>query len=63
MRSIGGIDALTKAIETISNEMNYNGERVNVLLQSSSQISTIIQLIENIADHTNLLALCLLFNV
>ncbi len=57
MRSMEGIDVLSKTIDTISKEVVYNGERVNVLLTSSSQISTIIQLIESIADNTNLLAL------
>lgn len=57
MRSMQGIDVLSNTIDTISKEVVYNGERVNVLLTSSTQISTIIQLIESIADNTNLLAL------
>ena len=57
LRSMEGIETLSKTIETISKEVIYNGDRVNVLLESSSQISVIIQLIEGIANNTNLLAL------
>ena len=55
--SITGIDTLSAAIDNISREVTYNGERVNVLLESSAQISEIIHLIKGIADNTNLLAL------
>lgn len=55
--SIQGIDALAKAIDNISNEVEHNGERVNVLMDNSAQISDIISLIRGIADSTNLLAL------
>lgn len=55
--SITGIDTLSAAIDNISREVAYNGERVNVLLESSAQISEIIHLIKGIADNTNLLAL------
>ena len=55
--SITGIDTLSTAIDNISREVSYNGERVNVLLESSAQISEIIHLIKGIADNTNLLAL------
>ena len=55
--SLKGIDTLATAMDNISNEVVYNGERVNVLLESSSKISEIIQMIRNIADNTNLLAL------
>lgn len=57
MRSIDGIDLLSRTIDTISGEVLQNSGRVNVLLDSSKQISSIIQMIESIADHTNLLAL------
>lgn len=57
LRSIDGIRVLAGTIETIAQEVHYNGERVNVLLDSSTQISEIIQLIDSIADNTNLLAL------
>jgi methyl-accepting chemotaxis protein len=56
-KSMNGLEILSTTIETISSEVFTNGERVDKLLESSTQISTIIQLIENIADHTNLLAL------
>lgn len=56
-RSIEGINLLSKTIDTIAKEVEYNGERVNVLLDSSTQISEITQLIDSIADNTNLLAL------
>ncbi|MGM9943443.1 MAG: methyl-accepting chemotaxis protein, partial [Lysinibacillus sp.] len=55
--SITAIDTLSTAINNISREVAYNGERVNVLLESSAQISEIIHLIKGIADNTNLLAL------
>ncbi len=55
--SITGIDTLSTAINNISREVGNNGERVNVLLESSAQISEIIHLIKGIADNTNLLAL------
>jgi len=55
--SITGIDTLSTAINNISREVSYNGERVNILLESSAQISEIIHLIKGIADNTNLLAL------
>lgn len=57
LRSINGINVLSNTIETIAKEVLYNGERVNGLLDSSTQISEIIQLIDSIADNTNLLAL------
>lgn len=57
LRSMEGIETLSKTIETISKEVIYNGDRVNVLLESSAQISVIIQMIESIANNTNLLAL------
>nr|WP_042347885.1 methyl-accepting chemotaxis protein [Bacillus massiliigorillae] len=55
--SIKGINTLSKVIENISHEVTYNGERVNVLLESSTQISEIINLIRGIAEQTNLLSL------
>lgn len=55
--SLKGFDTLSNAMDSISNEVLYNGERVNVLLDSSSKISEIIELIRQIADNTNLLAL------
>ncbi|MEE1130365.1 MAG: methyl-accepting chemotaxis protein [Caryophanon sp.] len=57
LRSIEGIDVLSHTIDTISNEVIQNSGRVDGLLGSSKQISGIIQMIESIADHTNLLAL------
>ncbi|MER2107277.1 MAG: methyl-accepting chemotaxis protein [Solibacillus sp.] len=57
LRSVEGIHVLANTMETIAKEVSYNGERVGVLLASSTQISEIIQLIDSIADNTNLLAL------
>lgn len=57
LRSIEGIDVLSNTIDTISNEVIQNSGRVDGLLDSSKQISGIIQMIEGIADYTNLLAL------
>ncbi|OCS89172.1 methyl-accepting chemotaxis protein [Caryophanon latum] len=57
LRSIEGIDVLSHTIDTISSEVIQNSGRVDGLLDSSKQISGIIQMIEGIADHTNLLAL------
>lgn len=57
LRSIDGIDTLSRTIDTISCEVLENSNRVNVLLNSSKQISAIIQMIKSIADNTNLLAL------
>lgn len=57
LRSIDGIGTLSRTIDTISCEVLENSNRVNVLLNSSKQISAIIQMIKSIADNTNLLAL------
>lgn len=57
LRSVDGLRVLSTTIETIAKEVSDNGERVNTLLASSAQISEIIQLIDSIADNTNLLAL------
>lgn len=55
--TVCGLDTLATSIEQIAEEINFNGERVDVLLENSAQISNIIHLIKSIADNTNLLAL------
>lgn len=57
LHSIQGMELLSKTIDTMAEEVHYNGERMNGLLDNSAQIGDIIQLIENIANNTNLLAL------
>lgn len=56
-RSIAGIETLQKSMDNIYSEVMKNGERVNLLLESSAQIGEIIHLIDSIAEQTNLLSL------
>lgn len=55
--SINGIATLSNVIDKIYKEVQNNGQRVNVLIESSTQISDIIHLISSIAEQTNLLSL------
>lgn len=56
-KSAEGVDALTSIIDHIHMEVTNNGERVEQLLNNSSQIGGIITSINDIAEQTNLLAL------
>lgn len=56
-KSVKGVDTLTSIIDNIHMEVRNNGQRVDQLLNSSSQIGGIITSIHEIAEQTNLLAL------
>lgn len=56
-KSLEGVDALTSIIDNIHTEVTNNGQRVEHLLNNSSQIGGIITSINDIAEQTNLLAL------
>src|SRR5690606_19489259 len=55
--SVTGVDALTTIINNIHTEVSHNVQRVDQLLNNSSQIGGIITSIHDISEQTNLLAL------